>query len=367
MEGHRAITLKTQVRRLRYFQVMCSALRKSGFPIDVLQRISTEWAQDHIDDVKTYVSPSGEIRASTTDKPSQSFRFYYGALVRLGLAHEFSGLVTNSRIGAVLKHLPIGGKKAGSNPFFLSVGEKALFLFVLIEQDADYFLTVLRQVAMAPGETLAYYQGEFQGAYISRLSSRLSEAHDSRYIGEIQDARQRANDWRAPKRYSEDIVPTRINWLIDLEMVSVGSNRGRAATYNLTAGGDAFRQSMIAGIEYDDVADDWHQSAFVHTCTQAFKNNAQPWNTISEDARVQYATECLEICRKHFGSSLLPRLPADQTFLYSCLYLLLVRSVAVEVGELKSWIGYERQLGVMRVGYRKSARVYESYVAISHG
>lgn len=346
---------------------MCNALRKSGFPLDVLQRVSTEWAQSHIDDVRTYVSPSGEIRASTTDKPSQSFRFYYGALVRLGLAHEFSGLVTNSRMGAVLKHLPVEGKKAASNPFFLSSGEKALFLFVLIERDADYLLTVLRQVAMAPGETLDHYQGEFQRAYISRLNARLSETHDSRYVGEIQDARQRAHDWRAPKRYSEDIVPTRINWLIDLQLVSVGSNRGRAATYNLTAGGTAFRHSLIAGLEYDDVVDDWHQSAFVQTCTQAFQIKARPWNSISEDDRVRYAIECLEACRKYFGSSLLPRLPADQTFLYSCLHLLLVRSVAVEVAELESWIGYERQLGAMRVGYRKSARVYESYVAISHG
>ncbi len=187
-------------------------------------------------------------------------------------------------MGAVPKNLHNQDNTAASNSFFLSDGEKMLFLFVLRSNEMP---TTLRPYCARwlwlRSETLADYQAEFQGAYINRLNARLSETNDSRYVGAIQDARQRANDWRAPKRYSEDIVPTRINWLIDLQLISVGSNRGRAATYNLTTAGEAFRKCIMTGHEYDDPVDDWHQSAFIHACTRScrprFANGTQLMKT----------------------------------------------------------------------------------------
>lgn len=345
---------------------MCSALRKSGIPLEVLQRSTISWSEQHSKELATYVAPSGEIRTSTPDKPSQSFRFYFAALLRLGLAHELSGLVTNSRFGAVLKHLNKQGDWRPSNPFSLTQSERALFLFVLVEHDADYLFTVLGQVAKGHGCTLEQCQSDFQQAYLDRLDSRLSRIGSDRTLREIRDARQRVLEWKSPKRYSEDIVPTRLNWLIDLGIVSAAKDSGRYATYHLSPNGAALHAILKTAGVYIDSEAGWTGSGFVEACVALLGINATPWAALNAERQVELFSECLEACQKHFGSSLLPRLPADQTFLFSVIYLLTKRAIGVEMATLETWVGYERVVNGLSIGYRKSARSNESYVAIRH-
>lgn len=367
MVGHRAITLKTQVRRLRYLQVMCAALRKTGLPIEGLEHHTTSWAAEHSQEFATYLSPSGELRAATPENPTQSFRFYYAALLRFELAYEQSGLVSNSRFGAVLKHLPKASALKAGNPFELTVSEKALFLFVIVDRDADYFIAVLEQILRKPGGALNDHLNTFQAVYLDRLQVRLSIDKDERTAGATRDALQRATEWRAPKRYSEDIVPTRLNWLLDLGLVLPERFGTRLPTYRLTPAGMQFCEQLSNSTSHIDVPDDWSRNGFARSCETLASTRALEWGILDEERQATLFGECIRACQKIFGSALLPRLPANETFLFSTIYLLVVLGVRAEISTLEEWVGYERDLGTIRIGYRKSARRYESYIVVAHG
>lgn len=94
---------------------------------------------------------------------------------------------------------------------------------------------------------------DFQDDYLGRLNQRLSHTRIDRTLGEIQDARQRVMEWRAPKRYSEDIVPTRLNWLIDLGLITIDKGGGRFPAYNLSSGGMAVERLWNTGHNTIDI------------------------------------------------------------------------------------------------------------------
>lgn len=367
MVGHRAITLKTQVRRLRYLQVMCAALRKTGLPTEGLEHQTTRWAAEHSRELTDYLSPSGEIRVGSPENPSQSFRFYYAALLRFELAYEQSGSVSNSRLGAVLKHLPKPSVPKPGNSFELTVAEKALFLFVIVDRDADYFIAVLEQLMRQPGGVLNEYLSTFQEVYLNRLQIRLSIDRDERTSGPTRDAFQRAMEWRAPKRYSEDIVPPRLNWLIDLGLVLPERFGTSLPTFHLTKAGMKFCEQLSNATSHIEVPDDWWRNGFARSCEALASTQSIDWSILNVERQTTLFAECIEACHKIFGSALLPRLPAHETFLFSTIYLLISKGVRAEISTLEEWVGYERNLGTTRIGYRKSARRYESYIVVTHG
>ena len=98
----RTISVKTQVRRLRYFQVLMRILESKGYPKEVLARKVINWSEEYHYHFQKYDSPSGEIVPSKTGLVSQSFENYYVAAKNLGLLIEQHGFIIPTRIGEVL-------------------------------------------------------------------------------------------------------------------------------------------------------------------------------------------------------------------------------------------------------------------------
>ena len=366
----RTISIKTQSRRLRNISVLLDALNKKGTPKSILQDKVIKLNLKHHYDFKRYISPSGEITSKSKQRNSQSFLNYYSALLNLDLANEQTGFVVPSRIGVTYKVLMELFNTGGQdNAYKLHSHEKAFFFYIILKKDADYFLTIMDLITKLPQSTISDYIKKFKETYLDRLELKFHLPINSVERTKIQDNILRVKNWRNAKRYCEDIVPPRVNWMIDLGLINkkVYADNKKVQlneTGQITCHIFAAQEAKIL-----DVTDNWFIEGYGKLCARIFFDNGATkfWSSVSENEKHSLMKECLFHCQTSFITMGLPRLSVEQSYLFITIYLLFKRQVIIEFTDISMWIGQGRKIGSKKFALRQSARNYESYIAIADG
>lgn len=363
----RTISIKTQVRRLRYFQVLMRILESKGYPKEVLARKAISWSEEYHFHFQKHSSPSGEIVPSKKGLVSQSFENYYVAAKNLGLLIEQHGFVIPTRIGEVLgKFNEIdSGLASLSNIYELTMMEKFYFPYLLLTKDFDILATLLEMLAKGYSELPKFYE-DYKTEYLKRLESK-KEFIPIQEKSQVFDAYQRVHGWKNPKRYSEDIIPSRLNWLIDLGLVD--SNRFQSEEkYFLSEIGVRFWKDLplYSSDTYKDITVQWLKSAYFGFVSSCFALQNKSWVHLNPEEKRDLISETIAAFLVRFDTFGIPRLSVEQTCLFISLYSLTERQVIVEADEILDWIGFEKELNNLKLGYRGASRPGESYIIVSN-
>lgn len=219
MGPHRAIDVNTQVRRLAYETAAVRLLDNLATNEELLLLRLVEWSRTNSSNLEQYISKAGRI----TETKSSGKR-YIDFAYRLSLLTKVLGACHITRFGRLLSYITRERTNSSSNPFTLTDQERLFYLFLLIYRDADYFLTVMDLVKSEEGQPIGKLQRLFQSAYVQRLSQRIEGATDVHAQRALVERRNKVQTtWKKPETYAEHIVPPRLNWMLDLQILDAAS------------------------------------------------------------------------------------------------------------------------------------------------
>jgi hypothetical protein len=352
--------IKAQVRRLKYFSIFIDFLGTDGLQKQFLENKVLNWSNTSREDFQKLISPTGEISKKNSKIKSQSFQNYLEATRKLNLIEENSIYIQTTRTGQVLytlKKFP-GNSGTPINAYQLNNLEKAFFLYNILLNDADIFITVLRMLYEAPGKPLYYYLKSYQKYFISRLKQKLNVLGppDS---DKVLDALNRVMGWRSPEKYCEDIVPPRLHWMIDLCFIS-------DKKYELNPQGKAIYEHFpIIEKDIRDIGAEWIENSLADLLSCFFiEHEIKMWSALGSAQKDEVITESLFYAIKYLSVLNIPRLSVPQTFLFTTLFLLYQKNVKIEFSDISNWIGFEKVINDKKIGLRMAARPEESYIRI---
>jgi len=357
----RIVSLKTQVRRLRYFSVFIRTIAEAGSKKGYIQDEIIKWSLSSHDYFITLASPTGEIIRPRTKIYSQSFLNYYNAFKVFNIFTEENELVILTRMGKMGKALLIEQKNFDYT-YRLTETEKLLTYFMIIQSDADYIISLLEALNSEPNKSQEYFIKNFKEIILNRLNKKISySSTSSRY--RIFDAINRIKNWRNAERYCEDIVPPRFNWFIDLDLVDVESFR-KCSTYKLSNKGlNLLTRFQNYDQKYRDISDQWLEESFCNSSILLLdKNEFKFFAIYNDNEKTQILENVIEKSITNFRILNLPRLSLNQAIYFLIFSLLVQHSIVCEYKEIVNWIGFQRKIGKRKIGIRKTAREYESYL-----
>lgn len=342
-------------------------LESKGFPKEVLARRVITWSEEYHPDFQKYISPSGEIVQSKKGLISQSFENYYVAAKNLGLLIEQHGFIIPTRIGEVLgKFNEIDPDLTClANVYELTILEKFYFLYILLIKDFDILATLLEMLENGYSELPKFYE-DYKAKYLKRLEGKMEYIHNKEKT-QLFDAYQRVQGWKNPKRYSEDIIPSRLNWLIDLGLID-DSRFQREEKYFLNETGLRFWGDVpkYSPVAFKDITDQWLKTAFWGFACSCFSVQNQVWQILPPQEKKELISEAVTSFLFRFDTFGIPRLSVEQTCLFISLYCLSEKHIIVEADEIIEWIGFEKELHNVKIGYRGATRPGESYLILTN-
>lgn len=369
MESLRAISIKTQVRRLRYFFLCIDFLKKNGSPKIIFQKKFQKWAKENKNDFKNLYSATGEITEDKRKLTSQSFKNYLEAFSKFGLSRELNDILVPTKICTTFKALndlltpqPVDHK----NSYELSSYESVQAAFFILRQDGNIFITILKQIYdLSEPSKLIELKKSYKSYYIDHLNNIL-KATNQRNKDPIIEALKRVTSWRNEDRYLEDIIPSRLNWMLDIGIIDrkLFKEEGK---YAFNDKGKEFCESMELNYIFNHGFDQNYFNQQISSFSKLLNEvTFTEWKDLDDYHRHQIFKESIYFVIDRFSSLKLPRFSIEQSFLFISLYNLLEKKILIEFNELESFLtnGVEIENRVFSI--RKSARASESYISVRH-
>lgn len=365
MYSLRNISIKTQVRRLRYFYIILKFLQH-GIPKSILARKVIVWSTEAHSDFLDFSYSTGEIVKSKKNlRNSQSFENYFNASKSLGLLIEQHGMVIPTRMGEILTKFYEIESLIDKNPniYCLTDIERFFFAYNIFLRDFDIIFVILSMLRNNQLE-LSFYLENFREAYLDRLENKMDNI-SLYHRDKVYDTYSRVLKWRSHKRYSEDIVSSRINWLLDLGIVDEEKliNEGK---YTLSKESQILIENIpvISKTGFKDIDSNWFFDDFFKYFNSNNTSELFYWKSLSTEKQDEIITQSLDIFMHRFNTIGFPRLSVEQTTLFISLYSIYKFKVIIELNEILSWIGFKKAIGNYKLGYRKASRPGETYLAI---
>lgn len=355
----RAVYIKTQARRLSILSELINLIHKKGSQKALIHNRIVSWSKENTHYFSAIPSNTGEIRPSKDKGLSNSFKNYLDAATQLKLVNEISGVLSPSKYGMVLKNLML---KRDKNPYLLTAIEKIFYLFIILKNDADIFITVCQMINNYPNKNTTYYLELFQNEYQNRLSKK-AEFLKGKSKEEVMEALNRVKNWQSAKRYSEDIVPPRLNWMKDLEFLNLTILE--TGEYQLNNSGKKLLDALINRDTILDVSEDWFYNRYISNIFYTLDTIS--WVDLSEESKENLLRTYLQKAITTFSILNIPRIPLEESLFYIIISLYIKENIVSDFYDIESFIGYDRLLENSHYGIRKSARSYESYIIVRNG
>jgi hypothetical protein len=350
----------TKTRRLAYLTAVILTLRRNSLGKRLLLSKLLQWSQEHKHHLASYWVQTGEV--TSTRRNSAGARYLHLA-TNLGLIAPIADAYRATRMGLVL--FALTKKQAvNQNPFFPTKVEQLFYIYLLLERDADVLLTITDGLLGQPGIPLACLQRSFQENFLNRVSQKIQLSRDEILRQHLLERRAEVRGWKRPERYAEHIVPPRLNWLLDLDLLKPGQFRGHR--YFLTETGHRFLEALPrpGNGSFTDVTDEWLASDFWLVAASELMN-IEPltkWNQVDETDRQKVCAQLLRETFRAFQHTVVPKVSLTQTLLYLSVKLILEHKIGAAPDYLREWLSSPRVLNGHRYEVRFSPRENASYV-----
>lgn len=352
----------TRTRRLAYLTTITSILHDNSVRENYLLTRLMQWSQEHKNNLKDYWVQTGEI----TSARSAGVR-YLDLAMKANLVSSIAGAYRTSRVGLVLPTL-VTHYHRRSNPFFLSTTESLFYAYWILGKDADILLTVLERIASEPNITLAQLQKCFKDDFLRRLEQKQVTCRDEVLRKWLRERRIAiSNDWTNAERYAEHLVPPRLEWLLDLELLEVG--KFRRHQYVLTVTGQKFLSQIPYFDGFRDVTEEWLSTDFWKITANLLTDideSLQDWDEVEDKKQQNFLKDLLDDTFHIFRSTFIPKVSLTQALLYMTIRIILDHKITVSPTQLISWLTNPQIIDKKRYELRLSPRENESYVLMTN-
>jgi len=338
MDYPKSISVKTQVRRLKYLIYLMESIPKKGISQELLYnhlKLNNNFRKEVY---SSKVSDSGKLKFNSIS-PTSSFRNYLNALRSLGLINYEKVATIPTNNGLILKSLI--EKEFNLLTEDLDYHIKVFLLSKILNHDFYRFDCVTRLLIDYPNKQLSFLLNLFQEYYIDYLSNKLKNSNEKEKQS-ISDMLLKIKQWRSPVRYCEDIIPPRLNWGFDLGLFVRNDGKWKAKR-NL---------DLIESISFNE------------TCSLIGDSNFLYWKNVRKEIKFLNVGKYLRISNKIFSSLNFPRIPFSDSIDLVIFHLLKHNNIVAEKREIEDFIIKNEYIGNFKYQIRKSAREFESYIYI---
>lgn len=213
------LTTNTKVRRLGYFKILSNFFKEfKKTPSVFINKKFEKFCLDYKDSLEKNSFTKGLIKET---KSGISAKPYLDTAVELKLMSKINNAF---HIGKAFKVYEVLQKKysLSSNIFELSDFDKMYFLENILRNDYFYFSNLIEIIFIEENVTYAFLVNKYQGQLISRLKEyKESDLLIKRKsLNNLEAILKRIKSWEKPDVYLEHLIMPRINWMLDLEILS---------------------------------------------------------------------------------------------------------------------------------------------------
>ena len=344
---------------MRYISQIVMILGKKGMSRSLLLDRLLNWSRANETDLLAY-DENMRGRITSTRNNSAGMR-YIDFAVGLGLVTQTTDLYRCTRYGWVAREIALE-RNLSLNAFIPSKAEKLLFLYLLIERDADVLLTIMQMIHTRRANRLAPLQKGFKQHYLLRIQQKIQSVADERAQRLLLDRRREIERWGergSPERYAEHIVPPRLHWLYDLGLIEI--RRFRTNIFYLSEVGKSFYLGLprLQNTNTADVSSDWIKGNLIETACKALFQDTSFQLIRSNGSLADIIKEYLREAFKVFRTGSIPKVSLYPALLFLSLKLAATEGILANISDLEQWLSFH---GPPNFEIRISARENESYI-----
>lgn len=315
----------TKARRLGYLKLL-STLFDAGkqYPVNRFNKVVEVEASAVESQLLEYRNTKGLIKKT---KSGISAKPYVELAHNLDLINYLRSSVVQGKMFKVYSELRVLDS-VQQNFFELTTFDKLFFLEQILRQDALYFFVMLESLFLYSESSLFDMQIIFRKSLLKRLKKFEDFVRDKgadREAKDLQSVRQRVEGWEKPEKYLEHVLMPRLNWMLDLDLVSFSQKN----TFNITEKGErllkhywdwqdlygevVINPNGILDFAYIDIFNDMYDDG---------KGNQQDEETIKKRVNAVISDSF-----EHFKTIAPNRVTASQAIAYTQYFLFLKESI----------------------------------------
>lgn len=363
VDGFRFITrLNTQVRTLVTLSQIVKILGAKQLPKQFLKSALEKWSAEEESKSIEYKKHKGKI--TKEGKPTTAFNRYLEFITALGLVTTHSDLVMCSRSGILLNRFANESKHTESQ---LSATEKIFFLITLFSKDADALLLTLELLQL---HNKPVSQKDLRESFKENLKHRLSlkQKYANQQVRPLihDQYRKVEYEWRGATSYAEHIIPPRLEWMRDLDILKQVE---KGSFYQLTEQGETFYKSLpyFPNTEQHDINEIWLRTKMMTTFAHLifYPKRSRYWNDLVSYRQQQLLVPLLDEIFNLLNNEGARRISLYPSLLFIAIKLACTHQVIAEIQELENTMKESVIAGHKKFSARPAPRINEGYITVN--
>lgn len=355
--------LHTTVRQLYICTNIVKIIGNKHLSKVMLLELMRKWSTEEEKTNEIYKNRKG--KATEDGRPTTALGKYIELCDTLGLVTNLNNFYGSSRISYLLVYF---SKFNNHKKKYLTEGEIAFYLYLLLCVDADGILLVLQMLSDFPK---GLNQKDLQRQFKDALNLRLTAKQDFATIKAKEQLGEKYRSvnysWKNPEKYAEHIIIPRCEWLRDLDLIEI-SRDGFSTNYVINENGKKlYDESIILpGTNIRDVNEAWlsQRAFFVLGVLIAKDKNIKTFYSLQESERVLLLGNTLKKAMQVVKTSVAFKYSLFDTLLFISLDHLLFNNIVTEfsntIDEIRKGFEFDGQLFTIK----ESGRINENYISV---
>lgn len=338
------ISTNTKARRLGYLKYIIELFNKSRFyPINYFSKLIEREALKINNELDLHLNDKGLIQLSRSGNSSKPYIELLIGLSLITIINNSYILTKQSKIYFVINNLILESKisifenipdlfsRIIVSKFRLNLFDKLFFLRQILIKDTLYFCSILDIFRIINKETDNKTLKLLFRQYVLNELIRTNNRRDTKVIID------RIKSWKKELVYLEHIIEPRLNWMIDLELITSKISDDGRKLYTLSTYGfklqkilsSFYERSMVKVIPLENWLDDNYFKLF----TQTFVLGKLQAN-FNESAVLQYLNDAFI----YFKTDAPNRIPVSVAINYICFMYYMKLDKIIEFNQLKYFL-----------------------------
>lgn len=348
----------TQLRRLDVISSFVRLIGKRQVPLELLKKQIITWSVNAEKNIYSYSERNGLL--TSNGKPTTAFKKYISLIKEIGVLKQLGSVVSLTTTGLILFSFL---KNKDEYPSELSEEEKYYFLHILFSKDGDYLLLIIDLISSQNNNNKQnQLQEQFEKVLLERLESKILYSNKYAKMSLSEKRRIVTTEWQNAKSYSEHIIAPRLEWMIDLNIVTKLNG-----SYILTKRGEKFKMHLLTinGVnQISEINQFWifNNSFNAYKSLDILSKNKISFNSLIKEKQIELIGEGILNVLNLFqsGNSLRVRLAPSLIFL--SIYSLCYNNIVVEFQEIISLLKESFIFKGKIFQMKNAARITEGYI-----
>lgn len=332
MEPPRILSTNIKTRRLGYLRPIIEFLDQNYLLArGSLVRKLENWAQENNTYLKRYANSSGEITKTVSHNAAIRYLNLAKNLDFITKSGERYGI---TKYGRAIVNLP----KEKRNPFELNLFGICTFLRRILLKDSDALIPLFELLNLDANKQAEILR-EYKEKFLNRLKSKEKICKDLSEKIHFRGRIDKIERWTNEQKYLENLVPPRLNWLIDLKIVDWKKYKENL-TYKLNSTGSRMFSGFLTSDGIIDINKEWCENGYYSVFYEAYREKlskkGKKLKSFTDNERKKIVNSCITEAFSLFKSKWMPRLTVSTFLEYTCTKLLITNGIICHFRDLKT-------------------------------